>query len=57
MGLSPLANPGDSIEQSWCRMRTEEEQRAVEQSQVVRMLLGAGAREIRLDTSEQFTID
>lgn len=40
---------GDTIEQSMCRGRTEEEQRAVEVCTLARVLLGAGAQEMRFD--------
>lgn len=55
--MSPQAKEGDTIEQSMCRERTEEEQRGIEQAQIFRTLLGAGAREVRLSTSESFQID
>ncbi|HEY6019451.1 MAG TPA: hypothetical protein VIY48_05995 [Candidatus Paceibacterota bacterium] len=47
--MTPEHRPEDSIEQSFCRQRTDEEQRAIEMCTVVRTLIGAGAREIRLD--------
>lgn len=49
MRLSPSARPGDSIEQSMCRERSEEEERLIADSFAMRMILQAGAREIRLD--------
>lgn len=55
--MSPLAKQGDTIEQSYCRERTEEEQRGVEQSQILRMLLRAGAHEVRLSTKKPWEID
>lgn len=55
--MSPLAHPGDTFEQSWCRERTEEEDRAVHMCQAIRALVDAGAREIRLDPVDQFMID
>lgn len=55
--MSPLAKEGDTVEQSMCRERTEEEQRGVEQSQILRMLLRAGAHEIRLSTKKPWEID
>lgn len=49
---------GDTIEQAVCRQRTDEEQRAVEMCILMRALLGAGAREIRLDPRPQrFDLD
>lgn len=36
----------DTTEQSMCRQRTEEEQRAVEMCTFARVLLGAGAQEV-----------
>lgn len=44
--MHPLARSGDTIEQSLCRSRTEEEQKAVDMSWIVRRLLNGGGEVI-----------
>lgn len=43
MESSPPDRPGDTIEQSVCRERTEEEQRAIDTHLTVKMLIAVGA--------------
>lgn len=52
--MSPFAQPGDTIEQSACRERTEEEQRAVEMCEVLRVLVNAGTQKIRFDSDRHY---
>lgn len=51
MYLSP--REGDSIEQSMCRQRTEEEDKAVKMFEAAKGLVSSGANEIRLDPANK----